>query len=130
MAKATSESAIRASWPFPVRQRCRSAASSAVDASVPVIASQAGSRWLTGYDVLCGPVAAGMPVAGVWFDRVCDRGRTGVVAHDRNHYEIRADGRQGVRGQPAAGGEVGQEMAGVLAGCGDQGGEQLPTAGR
>src|SRR5664279_4557694 len=74
--------------------------------------------------------AGGSRHAGGGVDGVVDRGRTVVVAYDRNHHQIRAGGRQGVIGQPPAGGEVGQEMAGVLAGCGDQGGEQLTTSGR
>ena len=64
MANATSESATRTSWPSPVRARCRSAASRPVAASVPVIASQAGRRWLNGTFRFIGPVAQGKPVAG------------------------------------------------------------------
>ena len=65
MAKATSDSASRTSWPAPVSRRCRSAASSPAAASVPVMASQAGSRWLNGTPRLVGPVAQGKPVAGL-----------------------------------------------------------------
>ena len=64
MAKATSDRASRTSWPVPVRRRWRSAASIPVAASVPVMASHAGSRWLNGTPRLVGPVAQGKPVAG------------------------------------------------------------------
>ena len=62
---ATSESASCTHWPSPVRERWRSAASRLAEAIIPVIASQAGSRWLNGTLRLRGPVAHGKPVAGL-----------------------------------------------------------------
>ena len=56
---------MRTNWPAPVRARQRSAASRLVVASAPVIASQAGSRWLNGTARLRGPVAQAKPVAGL-----------------------------------------------------------------
>jgi hypothetical protein len=64
MAKATSDRARRTSCPVPFTRRCRSAARSPAAASVPVMASQAGSRWLNGTPRFVGPVAQGKPVAG------------------------------------------------------------------
>ena len=120
-ASATSDRASSMNAPFPVRSRSCRAASIPAATLTPVIRSQAGRTWLTGFGCPVRPFRAGdLGDADGGVDRVVD-GRAAVgVTLDAQVDEVWPFRCECVVGEPRAADHVVDQQAPVRSGGGDE----------